>query len=68
MTSGCNAPQVNVNVFNNAGVDVQQSVDSEGNILMVLEKHLPGMMAREGGNPKSKLNQAQSSIYSRRRL
>lgn len=68
MTSGGNAPQVNVNVVNNAGVDVQQSVDREGNILMVLEKHLPGMMAREGGNPKSKLNQAQSSIYSRRRL
>ena len=59
--------QVNMKVINNAGVDVQQNVDSEGNIVMVLEKYLPNILAREGSNPKSKLNQAQSSIYAQKR-
>jgi len=64
---GSGGTQVNMKVINNAGVDVQQTVDTEGNVVMVLEKYLPTMLAREGGNPKSKLNQAQSSIYAQKR-
>lgn len=64
---GSGGTQVNMKVINNAGVDVQQTVDTEGNVVMVLEKYLPNMLAREGSNPKSKLNQAQSSIYAQKR-
>lgn len=58
---------VNMQIVDNAGVQVSQTQDSEGNIIMTLDKYLPGYLAKAGANPKSSLNKAQSSIYNRRR-
>lgn len=60
---GSGTPQVNITVQNNAGVSVEQSIDSEGNILLVLEKVLPNILSSQAGNPKSALNKSLGNVW-----
>jgi len=52
---------INIQVINNAGVNVRQSTTSKGDVLLILEEYLPSAMAGEMGNPKSKSVKALNS-------